>query len=224
MSSKLKNVTLATIDGVDPNICTKLLRVCMGEIDFDQVKLISFEKPSESLDGIEYVEVEKFNHNIHQQGRGNNGYNEFIVNELYKFIDTDYVLIVQTDGFVHHPELWTNEFLDYDYIGAVWPDFILQGSQWLEPEVASGIPNLVGNGGFSLRSRKILELAAQCPKELIGPEDVYYCLNNYEYFISHGIKYAPIELANKFSKDDWGQVRHDCFGFHGNKDYIESCV
>ena len=58
-------------------------------------------------------------------------------------IKEEYVLIIQSDGYAVNPESWDDKFLDYDYIGAVWT--------W-HPE---GVQ--VGNGGFCIRSRKLLD-------------------------------------------------------------------
>lgn len=44
-----------------------------------------------------------------------------MVYELGDYIETDFVMLVHYDGFIVHPELWRDEFLDYDYIGAPWP-------------------------------------------------------------------------------------------------------
>lgn len=41
-----------------------------------------------------------------------------MVYELGSHIHTDFALIVHADGFVVHPEMWQDAFLDYDYIGA----------------------------------------------------------------------------------------------------------
>jgi len=60
-------------------------------------------------------------------------------------IDTQFTLVTQWDGYVINAEAWTEEFLDYDYIGARWIGDVVK---------AAGSPPEynVGNGGFSLRS------------------------------------------------------------------------
>ena len=65
-----------------------------------------------------------------------------MLKELGAHIQTDYALVVQWDGFVIDGNAWADEFWNYDYIGARWP------------HVAG--PYRVGNGGFSLRSKKLL--------------------------------------------------------------------
>ena len=45
-------------------------------------------------------------------------YNYFIIYDLFKYINTSHVLIVQYDGFVVNPNKWNKLFFEYDYIGA----------------------------------------------------------------------------------------------------------
>ena len=79
---------------------------------------------------------------------------------LNNYIDSDFVLIIQDDGHIVNPHLWDNEFLNYDYIGAPWPN----NKKWknrfskYDEKVSSNIIrnfnlNNIGNGGFSLRSK-----------------------------------------------------------------------
>lgn len=84
-----------------------------------------------------------------------------MIKELNKYIETSYVLIIQYDGFILNPDAWTDEFLEYDYIGAPW---------WYTDDCN------VGNGGFSLRSKKLLEILANDDSILeTHPEDHHIC-------------------------------------------------
>jgi hypothetical protein len=78
------------------------------------------------------------------------------------------------------------DFLQYDYIGAPWdPSWF--GFSKVE---------LVGNGGFSLRSRsKILALLAVLPYDRKMPEDVWYGLNLRR--VNGSV--APINVAKTFA-------------------------
>ena len=134
-------------------------------------------------------------------------YSEFVIKNLHKYIKTEFALIVQHDGYVVNALAWDNDFLNYDYIGAPW---------WY----AEG--NNVGNGGFSLRSKKLLEVTANLLSEKTTidchPEDDVICRQNYEKLGKRGIKFAPMELAKKFSIEGWGttdRVYENQFGFHG---------
>src|SRR4029450_12207204 len=69
-------------------------------------------------------------------------YSRFVMKRLVEHVDTAYVLVTQWGGYAVRPDAWRGEFLDYDYIGAVW--------------CYEGKRCGVGNGGFSLRSRRLL--------------------------------------------------------------------
>lgn len=43
-----------------------------------------------------------------------------MVKLLDSYIETPHVLVVQYDGFILNPDAWTDEFLEYDYVGAPW--------------------------------------------------------------------------------------------------------
>jgi hypothetical protein len=91
--------------------------------------------------------------------------------------------------------------LDYDYIGATWPQF------------DDGL--VVGNGGFSLRSRRLLHLLEDDIFEAHHPEDVAICRTWRKMLEeAHGIRFAPPELASTFSAERSGDLR-ETFGFHG---------
>lgn len=139
-------------------------------------------------------------------------YSQFIINKLPYIISTDFVLIIQWDGFIINPNAWTEEFFNYDYIGAPWPDF----------------QNLCGNGGFSLRSKKFLSQQKELSPYInyqqilmsgVGedlPEDFILCYCYRNYFEQNGCKFAPTNIGYKFSIE-MGEYDKDNlpFGFHG---------
>lgn len=138
-------------------------------------------------------------------------YNNFIVKELSDIIKTEFVLIIQYDGMAVKNKYWTNDFYNYDYIGAPWPDRF----KWIEDS------EKVGNGGFSLRSAKLLEalkddsIRFHNANPRFKNEDAVICQGYGEYLKrKHKIKYAPVELANTFSHE-WCNPTGKTFGFHG---------
>jgi hypothetical protein len=127
--------------------------------------------------------------------------------KIVKFVETDFVLVVQDDGFVTSPHLWNDEFLNYDYIGAPWPLYF----NWVNPN------KRVGNGGFCLRSKKFLEESTKL-NYTGGNEDYQLCYVFDEILKNKGIKFAPVELASKFSLEMNTELNDDInkvFGFHG---------
>lgn len=139
-------------------------------------------------------------------------YNEFVCKELYKFIDTSHILLIQHDGYVLNADIWTDEFLRYDYIGAPWG--YRDGRN-------------VGNGGFALRSTRLHKILANDPNiEIYSPEDeiIGRLYRNY-LEKNYGIKFPPEDLAHRFSFETqrpWQKT----FGFHQHyhKPYREPIV
>lgn len=140
------------------------------------------------------------------------GYSKFMLEKLPYVINTDYVLVVQWDGFIINPSAWTNDFLKYDYIGAPWPPY----------------KHICGNGGFSLRSKKFLDAQKTiCHTIDYGqlrntsgfrniPEDLVLCTYFRKDFEKEGCKFAPSELGYQFSIEVGDYDKNNLpFGFHG---------
>lgn len=127
-------------------------------------------------------------------------YSRFILKDLIEHVDTDFVQIVQWDGYVTRREAWDDAFLDYDYIGARW---------WFrEP------PCNVGNGGFSLRSRRLLEALRDGEIAGDGPEDDTICLTHRDLLERrYGIRIAPGEVADRYAFEGVNPTGKE-FGFH----------
>lgn len=133
--------------------------------------------------------------------RSREDYSLVVQRGLGAHIQTPFVMLVQWDGYPARPANWTNEFLDYDYIGAPWPQF----SRALA----------VGNGGFSLRSRRLLEACDDPLFQPGHPEDLGIChVNRTLLETVYGLRFAPAALAQRFSCERMG-TRSDAFGFHG---------
>ncbi len=140
---------------------------------------------------------------------------EFTIKELKDHIDTDFMLLIQNDGFVINPDKWSDTFFDYDYLGARWwhndPHIKYATSENMECK------NAVGNGGFTLRSKKFLEEASKLTYDGYSPEDAFLCIKSYDALTSAGVRFAPDHIADQFSTDPF--MGHS-FGFHGNKTII----
>lgn len=147
-----------------------------------------------------YLESEWFENILIDPLRSAKKYNEFVTWKLGHYIDTSHILLVQYDGYVLDPSAWSDEFLEYDYIGAPW---------------TYTDDRNVGNGGFSMRSKKLHDILATDPFITVGsPEDEIICRLFRGYLETHhGIKYAPEALAHRFSFEMHRPLQKT-FGFH----------
>lgn len=140
-------------------------------------------------------------------------YSEFCLDNLHYFVEADFCMVVQPDGFPLNYKSWSDDFLNYDYIGAPW--------------LCKGIP-IIGNGGFSIRSKKLLQITPGLQKKkpkyrnpiidhlplyLPYNEDVSICISHKIELQKIGIKFADYVTAKRFSVEcePW----KDSFGFHG---------
>jgi hypothetical protein len=131
-----------------------------------------------------------------------NQYNEFCSMRLQTLFVSPHAIVCQLDGFPINWSSWSNEFLKYDYIGAPWP-------HTLAPKECR-----VGNGGFSLRSRRLCQAASK-EDWVPMPDDVFICQHLYAKMQGFGIRYAPPSLAARFSVEhDVPEKVQQPFGFH----------
>ena len=116
-------------------------------------------------------------------------------------VKTSHVLFIDWDGYPVRQDVWEDAFLEYDYIGAVWPWFTERS---------------VGNSGFCLRSQNIMAtLSHDRTIRLVEPEDISLCRDWRPYLEErHGIRFAPEDVADRFSVEH-GSAGHASFGFHG---------
>jgi len=128
-------------------------------------------------------------------------YSRFVLKSLLHHVTTEHVLLIQWDGYVVNPQAFDPAFLECDYIGAKW--------FWFNDGMR------VGNGGFSLRSRRLLE-ALQDPRiDVVEAEDITIGRAFRPLLVrEYGIRYADDALADKFAFEAAYPVGMP-FGFHG---------
>jgi hypothetical protein len=215
----LPEVTIVSINGKDPEKSIAAIRHSSREIEFGRQLLIT-NRPV-GIDGAEGIEVQV-------EGGLNTlpDYNRFCLLELHDRIETEFCLIVQPDGFVVNPSLWSDFFLNYDYIGAPWNHLRSMEALQLSGHQPNFFPYpIVGNGGFSLRSRRMLKLIASLnPETTLLAEDCVISVKRRRDLESAGIRFAPVRLAQQFSLEwhiDQFSVIGNHFGFHGRFAHFE---
>jgi hypothetical protein len=207
----LSAITLLCVETRDPALAHFAIEKCTKQACFGKVVLITdlsklssqvgnevnenadkkADQAIDRLSGVEYVQAPPI--------RTTKDYSDLLLTGLRQYVSGTHVLIVQWDSFILHPELWTNDFLQYDYLGAVWPH---------HPDTP------VGNGGFSLRSVKLLEALESPAITKRHPEDFCICVDNKALLEGEfGIRFAPTHIAEQFAveRTEW----HSAFGFHG---------
>jgi hypothetical protein len=189
MKLELKDITLVCIDTIEPLRTVPAFEHTLNLCTFPHVKFFTniSEYPLKDVEIVPY-------HSI----RSLEDYSRFCIRDLAACIDTPFCLIIQYDGYVVNPAAWTDEFLNYDYVGAVW---------W-------HIQNFVGNGGFSLRSKKLLSAGTELNISKYNPEDYNICITHRKFFEDKGCIFAPQSVANKFSVENIPY--QGSFGFHSN--------
>lgn len=207
----LDSVTLVSVTSIKLERTLKALHYSARNIKFGRV-MICTHLDSLHLDGIENVQVKRMG--------SLNDYSYNVIYELPPLIQTEYALIVQFDGFVVNPQAWDSEFLNYDYIGA--PFELPPADDAITHRDRSGRLFRVGNGGFSLRSKRLMDLPISTKMPWtdfhgVFNEDCFICANNRHLYEAAGMRFAPLEVAAKFSRESNIPENEGIgtFGFHG---------
>jgi Protein of unknown function (DUF5672) len=189
---KLDSVTLVAVTSVAIPATLDALRASMAQAHFGQVLLLADHAPDQELNGVRWLQIPRL--------RSRDEYSRFIVRDLARYVETSHALCIQWDGYVLDGGAWDPAFLQYDYIGAPWPHFV-DGHN-------------VGNGGFSLRSRRLLDACREMPFDGTHLEDVMICRHWRPELERRGLLFAPEPIARRFAFERTQPQGHE-FGFHG---------
>jgi glycosyltransferase involved in cell wall biosynthesis len=215
MAAKLRlpDVTLLTVTSVNVDQTSAVLLHCAECVEFGAVKMLSSALPTITDPRVQYIRIPPIDFF---------GYSRVIIEALNEYVQTSHCLIVQSDGFILDPTRWRQQFVEYDYIGAPWPEYITIGGPGSRRQLRLD-KNPVGNGGFSLRSKKLLEVTSRLQFDRLDfpqkSEDLLICHYLYDDMRAAGIRFAPPEIAALFSIESpeavYGRSLDTAFGFHG---------
>lgn len=188
---RLDTTTVCIVDTHTHALAARAMRISLAAMDFADAVFIS--DSAADTGGARHVPIAPL--------AGREAYSRFVMKDLLRHVETEHVLLIQWDGYVINPAAWCADFLDYDYIGARWG--------------FHDDAHNVGNGGFSLRSRRLLEALQDPAVDQFEPEDERICrFYRPRLEARHGIRFAPAAVADRFSFEttypkDWP------LGFHG---------
>jgi hypothetical protein len=185
-------VALALADTQSYVLANNALQACVSRFAFSQVYV--FTDAPHYWPQYHTVAVERM--------RGIEDYNRIVLDLLPTCVEEDFCLVCQFDGFILNAEAFSPTFYQYDYIGAVWPDY---------PH------HRVGNGGFSWRSKRLMDAVASLShlRPVGQAEDLFIGRTiRSELEAQHGCVFADEATAQAFSFEI---VPHaaPAFGFHG---------
>ena len=164
-SESASRITLVSVSGLnDAQAAGWALTLSQSQMPGCKALLCSPIRPVDLPASVEHLVIAPLDYQ---------GYSWFMLFMLWRVVHTDFALVVQDDGWVLDGKLWRDEYLNYDYIGApthlahvLTPegDYWSRGFAWAEHLEVNSRAVPVLNGGFSLRSRKLMQVFAEYPQ------------------------------------------------------------
>lgn len=195
---RLPDVTLMIVDCIDAVGAAKVLDICQSKAEFGAVKLLT----SQQIDDPRKVEITPLN--------SLTAYSVFMLTRAHEYFDTSHVLIVQRDGWILNVDKFDNNWLKLDYIAPLFMQY-----------------DRVGSGGFSMRSKRIMQHGVYVFGAWDGTEAdaerIQVRMGMYEDgVLSMGGEFRGFNIATLEQGADYGQggnrnpkyFREYPFGFH----------
>jgi hypothetical protein len=215
----IKDVTLVAVSSIKLEPTLFALIYSNRYLYFERVLFLTHVKKKYFYHVPDYVDIVEI-----PELKDKDDYSRFMLYDLKNHINTEHCLTVQYDGYVLHPDKWNEDWKQYDYIGSPWPPFY-RNRENLNELVR------VGNGGFSLRSNKFINMYTKLNlplynDSLVGiAEDHQQCCMYHNTYVNNGIKFAPVDVAKYFAHENHAltpETTRDIrpFGFHLCRGYI----
>lgn len=201
---KLPDVTLVLIETREHDLAQAALEDCERRAEFGDV-LVFTDRPAQFIRADRrVVTVPDWPEKI--------GWSRCFWYEVPLHLRTSHALGIQWDSWIVKPEMWRDEYLRYDYTGAPW---------WHNDGMN------VGNGGFCLRSTRLLRFIRSnrdifpCVTDL---DDDLYCRKYRLAIQAAGFEWAPEMVAKDFAFETTRpdpSAKH--FGFHACYNFDYGC-
>jgi hypothetical protein len=188
---ELPDVTLVAIDSVAQNLTQLAIELTLAEIEPAAVRIWG-DRP------ILFGGIETTWFKAAPQSMGEVA--SILWYDAPAAVETSHMLVIQYDGWVLDGAAWQPEWLELDYLGAPW--WYIDGLN-------------VGNGGFSLRSTRLMQFLADHPERFPAkhPEDSTLCREYRRSLEAEGFIWGSQAQARDFSFER--MTPRPTFGFHG---------
>lgn len=194
MKPNLKNTTICIADCKNYGEAISAMRKSLYQMDFARAILFSDINAYNPKFPFEIIKIDKIS--------SKEEYSRFIMKELWKHINTDYVLIIQHDGYVLSGNAWNDEFFEYDVVAPAW--LYTDGRN-------------CGCGGFTLRSRRLMEILGTDDNIEITEVEDDNTGRLYRHYLEkkYDIKFAPDDVCDRFAFE-LREPMCETVGFHSN--------
>lgn len=203
---KLTETSLICIDCVDVHRAAKAILKTTNMFEFKEV-LFFTDKPA-SIQGVRTIPI----HSITSLTE----YSRFMIEKVVDFCTGNWMMTIQWDGFPINIDAYSSTFFNYDYIGSPWVRHIMYDIPGY-PKVDA--TNIVGNGGFSIRSNMLMRRVQEISRESnfldIGQAEDCYISRTIRDQLDRKFEFAPVPLALGFSFENLPYSGQ--FGFHGKR-------
>lgn len=189
----LKNTTLLFVETRAHEITQRVIEDCVSKAEFGDILIYTDQQERIPVAGARYIHVPDF---PNKKLAGQFYYGQAMAN-----VTTDFALMLEWDAGIFDASKWKPEFFNYDYIGAPW-------------NVRPGDHQDVGNGGFTLMSKRLGHYAVENFRKFPVYTDWDLCRVQRQHYEKAGFKWPTADLAGFFS---WELTRRnpEHFGFHG---------
>lgn len=201
---RLPDVTLVLVETREHALAGLALEDCERRAEFGDVLVLTDRVDSFARRGRRVIEVPDW--------PDKEGWSRCFWTGVAPHMRTSHALCIQWDSWIVEPDMWRDEYLKYDYIGAPW---------WYKDGMN------VGNGGFCLRSTRLMRFvhkhraAFPC---VTSADDDLYCRKYRPTLQEAGFVWAPESVAFDFAFEC---VRPDTsarhFGFHATFNFGYGC-
>lgn len=201
---RLPDVTLVMIETREHDLAQLAIEDCERNAEFGEVLVFTDRSAQFMTANRRVITVPDWTDKL--------GWSQCFWYEVPLHVRTSHLLGIQWDSWVVEPEMWRDEYLNYDFVGAPW---------WYKDGFN------VGNGGFSLRSTKFARFVRKHRDRfpcITAVDDDLYCRQYRPHLEEAGFTWAPEALAHKFAMEcarPEPDSRH--FGFHATFNFDYGC-